>query len=364
VRSLDEVTARGGHAQKDGRMLGMRWVPTSKGLALGLTDCAGCHTRVMPDGSLLPGAPFNDPGNGVLGELVTRGLPFFFAGETTAQISSREFSVPWIAHDIHDRLRTMPEADALALVASAPPGTAARFNGSPYYMTKVPDLIGIRERKYIDHTATHRIRGPADIMRYAALVSCCDVAEFGPHRILNEAQRRIFYKFPDDVAFALAQYIYSLEPPPNPNRGHPEAAAGQRIFERERCGRCHTPPLYTNNKLTLAAGFSPREGHPLASDIMPLSVGTDPNLALKTRKGTGFYKVPSLKGVWYRGMFNHDGSVTSLEEWFDPRRLRDDFVPSGFKGHGVTQRAVPGHAFGLNLPTQDKAALIAFLRTL
>jgi hypothetical protein len=93
-------------------------------------------------------------------------------------------------------------------------------------------------------------------------------------------------------------------------------------------------------------------------------VGTDPNLALKTRKGTGLYKVPSLRGVWYRGLFNHDGSVRSLEEWFDPARLRDDYMPSGFKGYKLTHRAVPGHEFGLKLSPEDKAALIAFLKTL
>jgi hypothetical protein len=93
-------------------------------------------------------------------------------------------------------------------------------------------------------------------------------------------------------------------------------------------------------------------------------VGTDPNLALRTRKGTGFYKVPSLRGVWYRGGFGHDGSVTTLEEWFDPARLRDDFVPSGFKGYEIEHRAVPGHQFGLKLSSEDRAALIAFLKTL
>jgi hypothetical protein len=74
--------------------------------------------------------------------------------------------------------------------------------------------------------------------------------------------------------------------------------------------------------------------------------------------------VPSLKGVWYRGMFNHDGSVTTLEEWFDPARLSPDFVPSGFVGYNMTRRAVPGHEFGLRLSAEEKAALIAFLKTL
>jgi hypothetical protein len=92
-------------------------------------------------------------------------------------------------------------------------------------------------------------------------------------------------------------------------------------------------------------------------------VGTDPGLALKTRKGTGLYKIPSLRGVWYRGLFGHDSSVKTLEEWFDPARLREDYVPSGFKGYHVSHRAVPGHEFGLNLNAEEKAALIAFLRT-
>jgi hypothetical protein len=85
---------------------------------------------------------------------------------------------------------------------------------------------------------------------------------------------------------------------------------------------------------------------------------------MRTRRGTGYYKVPSLKGVWYRSMFEHSGSVATLEDWFDPRRLRDDYVPTGFKGYGVKTRAVRGHEFGLKLSAEDKRALIAFLKTL
>lgn len=209
-------------------------------------------------------------------------------------------------------------------------------------------MIGIGERRYLDHTATHRHRDIADLMRYAALVACCDSADFGPHRMLPDQQRRITFRFPDELLFALAQYLYSLQPPSNPHRSDPRIAAGQKVFGREGCGGCHTPPLYTNNKLTLAEGFSPPKDHPLAADIMPVSVGTASGLARRTRKGTGLYKIPSLKGVWYRGRFHHDGSIASLEEWFDPAR----------------REKVKGHDFGLKLSTEDKAALIAFLRGL
>jgi hypothetical protein len=85
---------------------------------------------------------------------------------------------------------------------------------------------------------------------------------------------------------------------------------------------------------------------------------------MQTRVGTGFYKVPSLRGVLYRNLFGHQGDVASLEDWFDPARLRDDYVPSGWKGVKQTHRAVPGHEFGLKLPEVEKRQLLVFLRTL
>jgi mono/diheme cytochrome c family protein len=365
LRSADEYKKLGGNPRADGTVYGLRWVPTAKGLALGLEDCAGCHRRLMADGSILDGAPRNEVRDGVFTSLAPSGSAvekFNTAGDSPGMVQWRRFGVPWVPNDINETLRSPspPEARDLA----RPNGVSARFNGSPFYPAKNPDLIGIKDRKYIDHTATHRLRGPEDVMRYAALVSCCDIADFGPYRMLTDEGRRIVYRFPDEVLFALAQYIYSLEPPPNPNLGDPRAAAGRKVFDREGCAGCHTPPLYTNNKLTLAAGFMPPKDHPLRDDILPISIGTDPNQALKTRKGTGLYKIPSLRGVWYRGLYSHDGSVTSLEEWFDPARLRDDYVPSGFKGYKVAHRGVPGHEFGLTLNAGDQAALIAFLKTL
>ena len=53
-------------------------------------------------------------------------------------------------------------------------------------------------------------------------------------------------------------------------------------------------------------------------------------LATRTRRGTGFYKVPSLRGVWFRNAFGHGGHAETLEEWLDPARLKPDYVPKGF----------------------------------
>jgi hypothetical protein len=370
VRSAEQSRKVGGHPQKDGTILGLRWVPTSTGLALSQQDCAVCHSRVMPDGAMVDGAPAPGADSGsaipLMAKFVTHDsasfLEFFSPGETAKQVAWRWWAVPWVTGDINESVKSGDgnQADFAGLGR----GVLPRFNGSPFYPTKTPDLIGLKDRKYIDHTATHLLRGPEDLMRYAVLVSCCDSADFGRFHMLTENGRRVVYRFPDELLYALAQYIYSLQPPTNPNLGDPRAATGRKIFEREGCGNCHTSPLYTNNKLTVAQGFTPPPEHPLRADILPISVDTDPGLALKTRKGTGLYKIPSLRGVWYRGLFGHDGSVTTLEQWFDPARLRDDYTPSGFKGFKVTHRAVPGHQFGLALSLEDRAALIAFLTTL
>jgi cytochrome c peroxidase len=126
------------------------------------------------------------------------------------------------------------------------------------------------------------------------------------------------------------------------------ARRGLQIFEREGCDGCHTPPLYTSNKLTPVEGFTVPPEHRQLYEIFDGTVGTDPGLALRTRKGTGYYKVPSLRGVWHRGPLQHQGAVQSLEEWLDPNRLG----------------RVPGHPFGLKLSEPDRVALISFLRTL
>ena len=153
-------------------------------------------------------------------------------------------------------LRQLTQAQFNAWIAAGiRGGGVARFNGSILYPTKIPDLIGIKDRKYIDHTGTHRHRDIGDLMRYAALVSFAEAVDFAGQRMILPETQRFRTRLPDEALYALALYVYSLEPPPNPNPFDAQAEAGKELFARERCGRCHTPPLYTNNKLTLARGF-------------------------------------------------------------------------------------------------------------
>jgi hypothetical protein len=56
---------------------------------------------------------------------------------------------------------------------------------------KIPDLIGIQDRRHIDHTATHLHRGIGDLMRYAAQVSFAELTDFGPYRLLSAESKRV-----------------------------------------------------------------------------------------------------------------------------------------------------------------------------
>lgn len=351
-----------------------QYVIRKKGvIELGAFSCGSCHTRVMPDGIALKGAqgnfPFDKSTAWNLRHLVD--IPNGPDREVQARLGERIlFEAPWIKLNRDQQTGTLGLEAIASLHEAIPPGVLARHGTSPLFPAKIPDLIGIRDRRYLDATGLVRHRDIGDLMRYAALNQGADFAarygNFAPIEIMGSfappnAQPG---RYSDEELYALALYIYSLQPPKNPNPFDPAAARGQKVFEREGCANCHTPPLYTNNKLTPVTGFAPSPEDFELLDILPMSVGTDPNLALKTRRGTGYYKVPSLKGVWYRSPFEHNGSVATLEDWFDPKRLRNDYAPTGFKGFGVKTRAVKGHEFGLNLSAEEKKDLIAFLKTL
>jgi hypothetical protein len=172
------------------------------------------------------------------------------------------------------------------------PSTFPRFNGSPWFTNHMPDLIGVAQRRYLDATATHRNGGPEDIARYAILVTDADDGSIGPYRFRSDTRRKIRSRHSDDAMYAIGKFVYAAQPPPNPNTGSELTVRGEQVFTRAGCAGCHTPPIYTNNKLVPVDGFT-RIDHaqsPPAADILVgARLGLDPGLALKTRKGTGYY---------------------------------------------------------------------------
>jgi hypothetical protein len=355
---------------KDGTMPFLRYVIRKKGrLEVGSFSCAMCHSRVMPDGSVVKGAQGNFPFDRLFANLIRAQIKpeeHHKPNNTLIDFERVLFAAPWLRPDPHLKMSEMSVDEIAKAHEAIPPGVMTRFGTSLFSPPQVPDLIGLKDRRYLDHTGLMRHRGVEDLMRYSAINQGIDLLdqfnEFTPKGKLPPPGELARYS--DEQLYALGLYIYSLKSPPNPNKFNNLAAKGQEVFTRAGCAVCHTPPLYTNNMLTPVDGFDVPEEHLRKFDVMKISVGTDPFLALQTRRGTGYYKVPSLKGLWYRGPFEHNGSVATLEDWFDSRRLRNDYEPTGYRGHVNRPRPVKGHVYGLDLSANDRKALIAFLKTL
>ena len=248
-------------ALPDGTVFGSRWVPTKQGVALSFGNCNNCHLLYSTDGRRVPGASSfaevsrtRDPRyrNPLINtvqfanRMVTGASPFQMGNEPLGMWLYRAYGVPWRKDGLDEQLKatTKVEYDAL-IIATVRGGGVPRWNGSLSYPAKIPDLIGIKDRKFIDHTATHLHRGIGDLMRYAALVSFAESADYGPHHILEESTKRPKARLSDEALYALATYIYSLRPPPNPNPVDERAVAGQKIFAREGCPRCpHASAIY------------------------------------------------------------------------------------------------------------------------
>lgn len=374
IRNPEILKRYGLQQTKDGVLLGLRYVVREQGkVELGTDTCAMCHVQVRADGSVIEGAPNNHTPFGPLMGDLTR--TYARMGPQVLEDRRRkhmreDYRVPFLKDDPNLAAVDLPAEEIAALYDRHPLGVHGRTNTSIIYPVKIANLIGIKDLKYFDRTATSRNRGITDLMRYCGLVA--DVTDAttlygdGPTASLNLPAMGLpngIRRTPDALLYALATFIESLKPHTNPNRQTSLSEQGRRIFLREGCNRCHTAPLYTNNRLTIAEGFKPNDRYSRLADVMGETVGTDPGLALKTRKGTGLYRVPSLRMVWLDNCFLHNGEIGSLEELFDPKRLQPDFRSSNWAAK-VPAHAVSGHPFGMNLDAQDRTALTSFLKTL
>ena len=340
---------------RDGVMPFSRYVVRKKGIVeTGSGSCVMCHARVMPGGTLLKGAQGNFPADRLVADnlrqqaAASRDPAALLDGVRLGQRTF--FSMPWLTPDPIARVASMSIDGIAGAYDAVPVGASTRVNLSLFTPAQIPDLIGVQERRFLDHTGLVQQRSIADLMRYVAIVQGANAFDrFGDFLLVDPVPDPTkMDRYSDEQLYALGRYLYSLRPPPNPNRVTQMVEQGRRLFASEGCDACHTPPLYTSNALTPAPGFVVPSEHLERYAVINRTVGTDPELAMRTRKGTGYYKVPSLKGVWYRGPFQHAGAVKTLEEWFDPAR----------------PRTTPGHPFGLALTPRDRLALIAFLRIL
>ena len=366
----------------DGKVAFYSYVIREKGkVEIGTLSCTMCHTRMMPGGVIVKGAQGNFPFNQSFAEDVRSDPSTDPSVIEEARAGARLlYRTPWLNPDPLAAQDGQTSEEFAAFLDLMPPGVLARHRLRPDEPVQIPDLIGVQGQHYLDRSGLQHHRDLTDLMRYAALNQGADFLSssggwvplteiLGGHPLPEDpkdAPPGVIERYSDEQLYALARYVYSLKPPTNPNPFDAKAARGQQVFADEGCAKCHDPKQgFTNNKLIAAPGFVVPPDHPERANIMNRRVNTDGKMTLTTRRGTGFYKVPSLLGVWYRGPFEHNGSVATLEDFFDPHRLDADYVPTGWKGpFGTKTRAVKGHEFGLDLPQDEVAALIAYLKTL
>ena len=220
VRNPEFFEKTGMPVAKDGTIPFARWVIRRKGqVELGSMGCNTCHTRVMPDGTVVPGAQGNNPGDRQGATMLRQAAKAGGTEEVLKRIRgfARQFEVPGLEDDPNRRAQTMSLDELIAAGEAIPPGVTARSHTSMILPPQIPDIIGVKDRRFLDHTGLVQHRGIADLMRYSTLVQdTIGLARYGESEPAPQSPKGTRYS--DEQLYALAQYIYSLEPPPNPNR--------------------------------------------------------------------------------------------------------------------------------------------------
>jgi len=283
-----------GFLQQDEAFVGLRIFEQDSGqLAVG-NSCAQCHAGRDPDGEITGSLANKDMNIGAI-RLLTLGLT---PGELPPELESS-------AEGDLDRLG---------------PGRGDVQSDGTFNPFAFPDLGGIADMPLLHHNANWSQGG------VATMAVRCETL------FITASGRR--HRIPRVLSWALAEYYHSLPPPPPEFSGSdiPEGAArGAELFDAEGCADCHVPPLYSSDQ-------------PIAAS----QVGTDSAATDSRVRGTGSYRIASLRGVAWTAPYLHHGVVASLEDMLDSARLEEH----------------PGHEFGQQLQQQDKEDLISFLKTL
>ena len=283
----------------DGTIPFARWVIRQKGqVELGSMGCNTCHTRVTLDGTIVSGAQGNNPGDREGAAMLRQAAKFSDPAKVLDRIRgfARQFEMPWLTDDVNHRAQTMSLEDMIAAGDAIPPGVTARSNTSIFLPPQIPDLIGVEQRHYLDHTGLVRQRDIGDFMRYCSLVQDVFKLDRYGDSPAPSADASHSERYSDEQLYALALYVYSLRPPPNPNVLDKTAQRGQIVYERAGCATCHTPPLYTNNRLIPVDGFEPPEDHKRGFELMEVARGHRSALCPGNSQGHRLLQDPLAKG--------------------------------------------------------------------
>jgi len=227
----------GAHVSKEGVLPSARYVIKAKGVVeLHVLGCATCHTRVMPDGSIVKGAQGNQPIQRQAAYGMRAALAASHdAAQYTAQVRGlfkSLHSAPWVRPDPEGRVETMSVAQIADVLDAVPPGASLRQGTNTFLPMQVPDLIGVKDRRYLDHTGLEQHRDIGDFMRYAAINQGLDaLASYGGfvpadvQRLVPPPAPQTRFRYSDEQLYALTLRVFP-----------PAAAQPQRVRRAGRAG--------------------------------------------------------------------------------------------------------------------------------
>jgi cytochrome c5 len=233
-------------------------------------------------------------------------------GEVVAGAARRRLDLGALRLKYYGDTGTAVDPGLARRMATWGPGRADVTEDDDEDPVAIPDLWGLRDEGFLTQAGTIRHTGPAAL------------AIRQETQLLHANHLRV--RPPRELAWALAMYLYSLEPPPARRTGEPDAR-GAALFD-SHCQLCHASAIHGGDPIPVA------------------QVGTDPALANGRARGTGRYRIAPLVRVADGAPYLHDGSVPSLELLLS------------------SERASRGHLYGVDLPEADRDALIRFLETL
>jgi mono/diheme cytochrome c family protein len=241
----------------------------------------------------------------------------------------------------------------------------------------IPPLWNVKKKNALYYNAM----GRGDFTKLLMQVSALAVSDTAHARRINE-------RFPDVLA-----WLRALSPPVYPRPiDRPLAEKGEAIYTRH-CQKCHgTKEEYPNLLVeTKVVGTDPAYAeyfldHPGFNDWYNQSWYATSSRPSSAQPSLG-YVAPPLDGVWATAPYLHNGSVPTLEDLLDSRRRpaywrrsfddKDyDFQKVGWaytrENGSVDQQTYnttlsgygnQGHTYGDVLSTEEREALIEYLKT-
>lgn len=337
------------------------------GLARGTRDpervhhtCVACHVGRLPDGRIWLGAPntaldFEGLRAAVHARWVAAGNPPYFT-----DLEAR-------------KLAEMGPGRTNAESADYPQSVPADF----------PPYFRLATRRHLNYLGTGRdVRTEIHLALYS----------FGPGN--PDDATALAGPFPGRAVIdPFVEYLGGIAPPDPPPGDPALIARGAEVFAEARCDACHHPDAPEMD------GVTPIDDADDGRDRLPGEDPEWPDGSVHTSplhrvlldgdgEGGGFdearikliqfiarhglrvgltdgYRVPTLEGLWATPPYLHNGSVPTLEALLTAPAQR----PAVFELHGVERDTTQpgnsnrGHAFGADLSPEDKAALVAWLRS-